>query len=204
VARTCIGNGVYSASYYDDVERLEGDSVEHLAEWIVTTFMPDRIIDVGCGPGHLMSSLSKRGVDVFGVDISRESMQRVRAKNLRAVRFDLTDNSRPLPGGHYELAISCEVAEHLEERFSRVFVRHLVTAADVVFLTAAEPDVSLGPGLFHLNEKPRQYWIDLFAEEGYGYDADAAAAAAEYLSSRGVISYLAKPMIFRRHRHRVS
>jgi SAM-dependent methyltransferase len=196
MARALVGDEVYSASYYDDVERLEGESVEHLAEWIQKTFRPNRIIDVGCGPGHLMLALARRGVNVFGVDISRESLRRVRVKGLQAVRFDLTDGGRPLPGGHYDVAISCEVAEHLEERYARVFVRHLVGAADLVVLTAAEPDFCVGPGLFHFNEKPRAYWIDLVADEGYEFNNEASDAAAEYLGSRGVISYLARPMIF--------
>src|SRR5262245_45757846 len=181
VARTVVGHDVYSASYYDDVERLEAESVEHLAEWIRTTFRPDRIIDVGCGPGHLMSALTRRGVSVFGVDISRESMRRLRMKGLPAEAFDLTNGNRALPGGRYDMAISCEVAEHLEEQYAPVFVRHLARAADLVFLTAAEPDAVLGPGLFHFNEKPREYWIALFADEGYEYDSSASSTVAAYL-----------------------
>lgn len=200
LAKRWLGHDVYSRSYYDDVERLETESVEHIAEWIRTTFRPGRIIDVGCGPGHLMSALSRRGTEVFGVDISRESMRRVKAKGLAAMSFDLTDRSLRIPGGRYDMAISCEVAEHLEGQYARGFVQHLASASDLVLLTAAEPDPSVGPGLFHFNEQPRSYWIALFAEEGYDYNDKASGAAASYLGARGVISYLARPMIFVRQR----
>jgi hypothetical protein len=151
-----------------------------------------------------MAALARRQVSVFGVDISRESMHRLRRKGLKAETFDLTDGGRPLPGGGYDVAISCEVAEHLEERHAQTFVRHLVGASDVVLLTAAEPDGDHGPGLFHFNEQPREYWIELFERQGYAYDKDVSADSTQYLGSHGVISYLATPMVFRKRRSETS
>lgn len=67
--------------------------------------------------------------------------------------------------------------------------------SDIVYLTAAEPNI--GIGLYHFNEQPNDYWIALFKEDGFFFDHELTAAARSYMDLHKVISYLAKPMIFR-------
>mgnify|MGYP000281858101 CR=1 FL=1 len=43
-----------------------------------------RVLDVGCGPGHLMHALARRGVKTFGVDISAAALDRDRLADVRA------------------------------------------------------------------------------------------------------------------------
>lgn len=38
----------------------------------------ERVCDVGCGPGHVTSYLHKRGVDVFGIDLSSAMVDQAR------------------------------------------------------------------------------------------------------------------------------
>lgn len=90
VSRAIFGNAVYSRSYYADLERIEGSSVETISAWVVENLVPRRIVDVGCGPGHLMEAFAKRGVSVYGVDISPEAIRRVKERGLEAGLFDLT------------------------------------------------------------------------------------------------------------------
>lgn len=196
VSRVLFGNEVYSDSYFADIERLEGKSVEVIAQWIVETLAPKRAIDVGCGPGHLMLSLQQRGVEMFGVDIADAAIQRCRVKGVEAQRFDLTTTD-PLPGIPYDLSISCEVAEHLDEEHADRFLDHLTSAADVVYLTAAEPNPEIGPGLYHVNEQPNAYWIDKMTARGWAFDERSTSDARARFAD-GVIEYLARPMIFRR------
>ena len=196
VSRRLFGTDVYSRSYFRDVERLENASVEHIADWIVLALGPARAIDVGCGPGHLMAALKRRGVDPFGVDVSAAAIEATRAKGLSVERFDLTQRQAPLPGAPFDLAISCEVAEHLEERHAEAFVDKLVAAAPRVFLTAAEPDAGAGPGLHHVNEQPHAYWTAKMASRGYRLDDAATSDARRHLDRPDVINYLRRPMIF--------
>lgn len=197
LSRVLFGNAVYSDSYNADIERIEKESVEHIADWIVSEIRPKRIIDVGCGPGHLMAALHRRGVEVYGVDISDAALHRVSMKGLKGEKFDLTAPGKDLPGAPYDLAISCEVAEHLEARFAATFVEKLAAAAPRVYLTAAEPDKSIGPGLFHVNEQPNDYWIDLMRAHGLELDSDLTQMARKELGRQEVISYLQRPMVFR-------
>lgn len=190
-----IGHGAYSKSYYDDIERKEFKSVKIIAEWVYKYFGPKRIIDIGCGPGHLMNALRQYGIDTFGVDISKEAIRRSREKGLAVSFFDLTRSDLILPGIPYDLAISCEVAEHLEERFARTFVEKLTGAANVIFMTAAEPSQG---GLYHYNEQPNEYWIALMREYGFELDNNATEYARKAVRVRDVVGYLHNPMIFKK------
>lgn len=198
VSERLFGNSVYSRSYYDDLERIEADSAQAIAHWIVEHLSPTRALDVGCGSGLLMNELYARGVMVHGVDLSPQALDMVHAKNLPGDVMDLTDESQSLPAGPFDLAISCEVAEHLPERYAELFVKRMISAAPVVYLTAAEPDPQAGPGLYHYNEQPNEYWIDLFAGRGFELDQALTRDARAALTAQGVISYLAKPMVLRR------
>lgn len=192
------GNEVYSQSYYESVERIEASSVQHIGEWISVHLQPKRVIDVGCGPGHMMAALAQRGVQTFGVDLSTAALARVKDKKLPAQKFDLTADVA-LPGVPYELAVCCEVAEHLDARYAGRLVDHLTSAAPVVFMTAAEPmDAQTdGVGLYHVNEQPNEYWIDLMQKRGYTLDQATTKECREYLAVRDVTPYLKVPMIFR-------
>lgn len=198
LARMLFGYEAYSPSYYADVERLENESVRHIADWIMEHIAPRTVIDVGCGPGHMMEALRQRGAKVYGVDISSAALARVEERGLSAERFDLTRPDISLPGGPYDLVMSCEVAEHLEPEHARNFVRLLTEAGGRIYMTAAEPDPTGGIGMFHYNEQPNSYWISLMAERGFRYEADLTARCRETLRHAKVLSYLAVPMNFTR------
>lgn len=92
-------------------------------ELIQQVFAPQRVLDLGCGPGALMALLAELGVDVDGVDFSPEA--RALAPESVRDRIFLGDVCGPLPvGGQYDLVISREVFEHL----TIAQVRRAVTA----------------------------------------------------------------------------
>lgn len=204
LCRAIFGNSVYSEGYYRDVERIEEASMPEIAAWIRNSLRPKRVIDVGCGPGHLMEALTNLGIKTCGVDLSNAALNITKRKGLNTSRFDLTQKETRLPDCPFDVVISCEVAEHLDERFAPTFVDHLTSAAPVVYLTAAEPNSAEGLGMYHVNEQPHSYWIELFKQRGFEFQSELAKDAAETFRQRGVISYLAKPLIFRRQREGVS
>jgi SAM-dependent methyltransferase len=195
--RIAFGNSVYSKSYYEDVERIEAESVRHIADWIVASLAPRRLMDVGCGPGHLSRALADRGVEVVGVDLSDEAIRKTSQKGIPVSHFDLTKPGA-LPGAPYDIVLSCEVAEHLEERYAGGFVEKLTNAGETIYLTAAEPEPDQGIGMYHFNEQPNAYWIELMHKSDFELDEDATRDARMLLADTSVIAYLAKPMIFRR------
>ena len=64
----------------------------------------------------------------------------------------------------YDLAISIEVAEHINEEYSNLFIDNLCSAADVVLFSAAIPYQS-GDG--HVNCQWPSYWQQKFNQRGF-------------------------------------
>jgi SAM-dependent methyltransferase len=190
-----FGSDIYSASYYKQVEQMEHASMAVIAGWIQSTLKPQRVVDVGCGPGHLIEALHRRGISVLGLDYSSAARDLVVRKGLPFETFDLTA-AKPLPGSPWDLAVCCEGAEHLEAWHADVFVQNLASASDTVFLTAAE--VGQEGGLNHVNEQPNAYWIAKFEERGFKLEDELTAQTRKMFAERAVVYYLAKPMIFRR------
>jgi SAM-dependent methyltransferase len=121
------------------------------------------ILDVGCGAGAWMSAYIESGVaDVVGVDGGY-----VRAEQLLvdASRFQPTDVARPFRlGRQFDVAQCLEVAEHLDPSASETLVDNLVAHAPIVLFSAAPPGQG---GEHHVNERPYEYWRDLFEARGY-------------------------------------
>ena len=196
LAELLFSNHVYSRSYYRDVERIEAESVEHVADWITQKLNPRSVLDVGCGPGHLLSALRNRKVHVAGLDLSDEALRATREKGISAERIDLTDSESDLSGYQVDLVVCCEVAEHLKELYARNFARVLGSSGARVYLTAAEPDPTVGIGLNHYNEQPNSYWIRLLGEVGLRLNESETKAARDYLGELPVVTYLKRPLIF--------
>lgn len=96
---------------------------------IKDVFRPNSVLDVGCGPGHLMRLLFDMGVDVVGVDIA--------AKADPYVRITRGNIAKPITGAEddpfewhlrrrADLVICREVLEHLTVKHIAVAVRNLV------------------------------------------------------------------------------
>lgn len=98
-------------------EAIEGPH----AQIIKDAFAPRMVLDVGCGPCHLLRMLRTLGVEVRGTD--------TRATDEGVLVADVTDPWEDLEGvtGHgYDLVICREVLEHLTVQQIAVAVRNLV------------------------------------------------------------------------------
>ena len=67
------------------VWEMAGDLVELLAP-----SCGERILDVGCGTGHLAARIAERGADVLGIDVSPSMVERARG-NYPRLRFEVLD-----------------------------------------------------------------------------------------------------------------
>lgn len=90
------------------------DFVRTFLSWYVT-HPPDqaRVLDLGCGPGNMNSTLSEFGT-VYGTDFSLEALRFGRGRGLRRLFIgDLSDF--PIESGQFDLAVMIDVLEHIRD-----------------------------------------------------------------------------------------
>jgi SAM-dependent methyltransferase len=93
-----------------------------------------RILDAGCGSGRNMIDLARYG-EVTGVELSETSVDLARARATgEVVAGSVLD--MPFPDDSFELAVSLDVIEHLEDDLAALReLRRTVTAGGALLLT---------------------------------------------------------------------
>lgn len=125
-------------------------------------------VDIGCGTGAWLSACRKRfdkNMHVKGYDGEYVSKEQLVINESEFTACDLSNNIEI--EGRYDIAISLEVAEHIEEKAlggGEGFVKRLVNASDLVLFSAAVPYQG---GTDHVNEQYLSYWVDLFRKYNY-------------------------------------
>ncbi len=143
---------------------------DNISENIIKTLQPKTVLDVGCAYGLLVETLRNRGVDAFGIDISEYAIQQVRPDlqdycRVSSILDPLTDR--------YDLIVSIEVIEHIDEKNCDQVIKNLCLASDQILL-ATTPDDFDDPT--HFNVQPPLYWVQKFAH--YGFEPDIAFDAS--------------------------
>ena len=187
----------YNWQFYQENQR---EGLLH-AKWfmplLLKTFDFNSIVDVGCGTGHFLKWCADNGIpDHYGIEGSKYAVNNplVPGVDLADLRFPFEHPRR------FDLALSIEVAEHLEPEYADTFVDTLCGLSNTVVMTAAVPGQG---GHHHENEKPKEYWIDKFMDRGYFHDNvscgkihDGIAAARS--SGEHVAFWLNDVMVFRK------
>lgn len=120
-----------------------------------------KVADFGCGPGIWLNSFKENGCKVQGYD-GGNYKEYYRISEYEFSNVNLTE--RIDFEGKFDVAVSLEVAEHIDERKSASFLENLINAADYIMFSAAIP-LQLGQG--HVNEQWPSYWVKRFKELGY-------------------------------------
>lgn len=106
--------------YSADARRLADEPQVPL---IAQAFAPTRILDAGCGAGHLVTLLCSAGLNAYGCDLQRSPVW------LDGPRFGEADLANPNGvqpfTGSFDLVICREVLEHLTIRQIRQAVHNL-------------------------------------------------------------------------------
>lgn len=112
-------------SPWPEVLRVEGFRYQYIAKDLVIKKALDdmaakkgsRVLDVGCGIGIWLDRLgSSYGTVGTGVDISPQSLARAHSRSVRQSAFVLADaRALPVADGSFDLVISMDVLEHIEE-----------------------------------------------------------------------------------------
>lgn len=186
---------IYDDRFFAENNHLAAStgSADTLASEVLRVFRPRTVVDVGCGSGVYLAPLQRAGVEVLGLDASPASR---RNAVIDPGLIRLHDVTRPLAlGRRFDLAICIEVAEHIRTPASAQLVENLVRLSRTILFTAAARGQG---GTHHINEQDRSFWIALFAEHGYGYDAALTRSLAAKLERAGCVFWIPRNLfVFR-------
>ena len=125
---------------------------------------PRTVLDIGCGVGTWLRVLQDLipDVKILGVDHPDVPQDLLMISKDEFVGMDLRKEIDL--GSRFELVISLEVEEHIDSRYASVFINNLTQHSDRILFSAAIPGQR---GKDHVNERWPDYWINLFAQQGF-------------------------------------
>lgn len=153
----------YTGNFHSDRDSHTRNSAEAVISLLFELIRPESVVDVGCGVGTWLATFTRMGCrDVLGIDgayVQTELLQ------IPPERFRPHDLTMPISlERQFDLAMSLEVAEHLESQYAQQFVRSLTRLAPVLLFSAAIP---FQGGVHHVNEQWPDYWHALFKAHGF-------------------------------------
>lgn len=158
---------LYDEEFYDEQENRSKTNAIEILPVVLKYLNPKSVVDFGCGRGIWLRTLLsiKEDVNILGIDGSWVNAENLRIKNQYFMSHDLTQEIKL--SIKYDLAMSLEVAEHIDEDYSEVFFQNIIGASDSVLFSAAIPGQE---GVHHVNEQWHSYWIEKFLNAGYKVD----------------------------------
>ena len=156
-------NRIYGDSFYKCSNEGSFRSARLVLAHLFNFYQPKSVLDLGCGRGTWLKACGELGVKkLVGLDGPwNEKEQMVDPQ----IAFKAVDFDAPfVPNGHFDLAMSLEVAEHLKPESASIIINALTQASNVILFGAA---VKGQGGTGHINERPQSYWGKLFCECDY-------------------------------------
>jgi GT2 family glycosyltransferase/SAM-dependent methyltransferase len=147
-----------------------------VAERLILSLTPRRVLDAGCAMGFLVESFWDRGVECLGIDISEYAISQVRPDIATFCRVgSITD---PISGS-FDLVVCVEVLEHLTPDDARLAIANITSVTDTILFSSTPTDLAEPT---HVNVRPTLAWLRSFAEYGFVpdllYDASFVAPHA--------------------------
>ena len=165
-------NETYTESFFGWGDNATQQKIlaEYFVPKIIKEFQPKYVLDVGCGSGQWLDEYRKYNVKTAGIEGSSNAWEAMSEETKEVVvEWDLRDTMHE-EDWSIDFFQSFEVAEHIEEEYSDVFLHNLVKDdPDVILLTAALPGQA---GHHHVNCQEREYWMKKMKDNGYLFDQD--------------------------------
>jgi hypothetical protein len=123
-------------------------------DYLIDKFSPKTLCDVGCGEGHLINYMQKKGIAVTGIDGLIDNMYNAPIPVRDKIIIHDYRNKQPNVL-FYDLIVSCEFVEHVEEIYCLNYLDQFKECKILAF-THAMP---YQPGHHHVNCRDDNYWI---------------------------------------------
>ncbi len=157
--------GVYNERFFSSHHEASYRSATVVLPLVFSIFQPHSVVDIGCGTGTWLRAADQLGAHEYhGYDGSHSNQLLIPPE-----RFTLADLSLPLAAPRrFDLAMCCEVAEHVPAASAATLVDTVAGFSNVVLFSAAIPGQG---GTHHVNEQWPAYWQKLFEARGFSaYD----------------------------------
>lgn len=153
------------AKYYHNENSHHKSSPKILSEMIYEKFKPNSVLDFGCGFGVFLNCFKSLGVNqVLGLDgfwVQKEEIGKYLNKN-EFLEVNLEEKIELKK--KFDVVLSLEVAEHIEEDKSDIFIENLIRHGNIIVFSAGIPHQ---PGIKHVNCQWINYWEEKFNKNGY-------------------------------------
>ena len=126
----------YDSRRYALINRWNPRNLELVIDW-VNPQPGHRVLDVGCGRGHLVKALGARGIETWGIDLNPNAEKISAEVNVRTMSATDLD----FPDASFDAVVSFHAIEHIppvEAVFTEV-ARVVKSAGKVLFVYPAEP-----------------------------------------------------------------
>lgn len=132
---------------------------------------PCRALDIGCGPGALISELAARGYDAHGVDRSAKARELGRYLQDQSPGMQLHAELDEAWKGSFDLVMSFEVIEHLQDDVGamREWREYLKPGGRMILSTPAHPSRwnAADEWAGHVRRYTRQQLIEAVEKSGF-------------------------------------
>ncbi|HEC66981.1 MAG TPA: hypothetical protein ENI23_17025 [bacterium] len=180
VARDDLKHAKRRWNYFTDIDTLYPDRYfekrsgrmkrwENKLGWAMSeTLKIHSLVDFGCAVGSYLEGASNAGTEkILGYEFLHKFAIKYVPEKIKPF-IHQADVGEPIKCGKYDCAMSIEVAEHLLEEKTDVFVENLIRASNrLIILTASRRS-----GTRHINPHFREFWIGKFVVRGCQYSPE--------------------------------
>jgi len=167
---------IYDEEFANKPWRDKGYTKE-FKDIVFEMYEPESIVDVGCGTGDFLKPFLDEGTNILGIDGSKNCFENRKIPEEKFLVRDLRFESLSI--GNFDVCLCMEVAEHIEEKYSNRLIKVVTEVSKNVIFTAATPGQG---GVDHVNEKPREWWIEKFRNENFYYMGEKTKVFSDNLS----------------------
>jgi hypothetical protein len=154
----------YNTAFYGNIAGGSYYSAKHVIARVLEFIPVSSMLDVGCGVGSWLKGYEDltKSQNYTGVDGAYVNKKQLLIDPSHFVEYDLT---KPLDlGKKFDMVMTMEVAEHIQEQYADTFVASLTRHSDKILFSAALPGQG---GTYHVNEQFPEYWAKKFAAHDY-------------------------------------
>lgn len=186
-----VKKGFYVRDYFDKYKDVtkesgycsypDGPHFEPHVNLIINIFNPKKALDVGCAKGFFVKRLRERGIEAYGIDISRYAVNSAHPQT-RAFIKKADILKIPWPNNYFDVVSCLETMEHLHpdeidmaiKEMKRVTTNHIFLTIPLIGgednhrcnIDRLTTDRKGLPLHGHWTCATRRWWIDRFKKQG--------------------------------------